>query len=202
MKIRFAVLLSIISVTLMSGCGFNTTVEDKEQEAFDERMDELDKSIKENQASIDELGKSIEEKAEYIDSIGSENEKPKPEESEDDVLLFDFSYQDFVSELTANLESLDISISETKYMSPLTFLTLALPDGSSETLKILSDDSENVSCIIVPLNLISNDILTAITAVIDSTISVTEDDISSGYYTINGILFIANSNTLSILPDE
>ena len=84
MKIRFAVLISILSVTLMSGCCFNTTVEDKEQEAFDKRMDELDKSIKENQAYIDELGKSIEEKAEYIDSIGSENEKLNPEEDKDE----------------------------------------------------------------------------------------------------------------------
>lgn len=202
MKIRFAVLISILSVTLMSGCGFNTTVEDKEQEAFDKRMDELDKSIKENQASIDELGKSIEEKAEYIDSIGSENEKLNPEEDKDECSVFDFSYQDFIKNLTTNLESVGISTGETKYLDSVTFITIILPDNSSGTIKVLSNDSQNVSCIIVPIELVSDDILAAITEIIDNTISVTKEDIDSGPYTVNGVLYLSNDRTLSILPDE
>lgn len=202
MKIRFVILISILSLAFMSGCGFNTPEEDKEQKEFDKRMDELDKSIKENQASIDELGKSIEKKAEYIESIGSDNEKENPEDDEKEVPVFDFSYQDFIEGLTANLEGLGVSISETKYMGSITFITLLTQDNSTVTVKVLSNDLEKVSCIIVPLDIVSNEMLTAIAEVVDDTVFVTEDDISSGYYEVNGILFLTNDHSLSIMPDE
>lgn len=198
MKKKFLSFLIVTTLCIsVIGCG----VKDKEQEAFDKRMDELDKSIKENQKAIDELGDSIEEKAEYLESIGSNEPKPNPED-DDAASAFDFSYQDFIEGLTANLESIGISIGETKYLDSVTFITIMLPDNSSGTIKVLSNDSHNVSCIIVPINLVSDDILAAITEIIDNTISVTEENISSGPYTINGVLYLSNDRTLNILPDE
>ena len=141
-------------------------------------------------------------KDQYIDSIGSENEKLKPEEDKDESSVFDFSYQDFIKNLTTNLESVGISTGETKYLDSVTFITIILPDNSSGTIKVLSNDSQNVSCIIVPIELVSDDILAAITEIIDNTISVAKKDIDSGPYTVNGVLYLSNDRTLSILPDD